>query len=323
LLCRELCSLGRFDRAALFLWPTHPGAVCLAGSHGLDDASLERLLADHDVRPQEIATLLANDGAADQKVARLRLVQLGDGTEPIGFVLAQTIDERPKDDHPWEAIEAFARCAAIALRESVPSSITPTRAAASERTALLALARHLHDTVAQRLTGLALLLENGQESIADSMLARGRDEIAAAIADLRDVVSEATQASTSEPSTPTDELALLRDTHPGVQVCWSRDGVPSDALALDGLAAIVATEALRNVRKHAHPSQVDIAVVEHDEAATITIRNDGVGGAARGTGLGLGLRLMCIEACERGGLVSSGEEEDGTWCMTLIEPRTA
>jgi signal transduction histidine kinase len=49
----------------------------------------------------------------------------------------------------------------------------------------------------------------------------------------------------------------------------------------------VVAEALANVAKHANASKVDVAVIRVGETVRVEVADDGVGGAAAGTGSGL------------------------------------
>jgi signal transduction histidine kinase len=107
-----------------------------------------------------------------------------------------------------------------------------------------------------------------------------------------------------------------------VRVSWPEGlVVPPD---LEPLAQSVLAEALRNVRKHAKASSVDIEVARDEGTFTLSVRNDGLraGRAAGGPGAGggMGLRLAAFEALQVGGVIEFGCAGDGTWRLRLVVP---
>lgn len=183
----------------------------------------------------------------------------------------------------------------------------------------LALARHLHDTVAQRLAGLSYLLSEVEAS-PDDPLFRCREEVDAALDELRDALT--TVAAAPQPTSAPDvttELELLRAARPSATI-----EVPVDDLSFEprGLVAAFLVESLRNVRKHAIPTTVRAEVRHGPDVITITIVNDGVTGI-RGPSCGAGRRLLQVEASLHGGLVESGSADAGAWRQQLLLPTEA
>jgi signal transduction histidine kinase len=107
---------------------------------------------------------------------------------------------------------------------------------------------------------------------------------------------------------------------PPVLVSWPPGlVVPPD---LEPLAQSVLAEALRNVRKHARASSVEVELGRDDATFTLEVRNDGLGrAAARPAGAGgMGLRLAAFEALQAGGVVEFGPAGDGVWRLRLVVP---
>jgi signal transduction histidine kinase len=207
---------------------------------------------------------------------------------------------------------AAARTAAV--------TITPARAGSPQPA--LALARRLHDTVVQRLSGLAYLLAAEDGGMTAEARAHCRAEIGAALAELRETLQTAAGAGPGEAAearTLDAELAAMWDRHPRVQIEW-RD--PSGVLA-GGAPSVLAAclaEGLRNARKHAAPEHVRVTIARDGGLLTAVVANDGAG-ADGGGGTGMGLRLLGIEASLLGGVVESGADaREGWWRMTLILP---
>jgi nitrate/nitrite-specific signal transduction histidine kinase len=91
---------------------------------------------------------------------------------------------------------------------------------------------------------------------------------------------------------------------------------------LEPLAQSVLVEALRNVRKHAAPTRVDVRAFREDRAFILEVVNDGAG---RGNGrhsTGMGLRLAAFEALQEGGFVEFGSRDEGEWKVRLVVPVT-
>jgi signal transduction histidine kinase len=184
----------------------------------------------------------------------------------------------------------------------------------------VALARQLHDTVAQRLAGLSLLLAAVHPE--DERLDRCRDEVAAALAELRSALETSVADADPPPPGLDAELLALRREHPLVRIRWSgAEGLRAGAAG--GLVDTFLGEGIRNARRHARPSEVRIDRVADDALLRITVRNDGVLPERR-VSCGMGLRLLETEAAIAGGLIDSGpSDEEGWWQLRLILPATS
>ena len=86
----------------------------------------------------------------------------------------------------------------------------------------------------------------------------------------------------------------------------------------EGLAQNVLAEAVRNARKHAQPTGIDIALAQDRDALVLQVVNDGVGALPGHSGIGL--RLAALEALHHGALVEFGPEESGRWRVRLLMP---
>jgi signal transduction histidine kinase len=157
------------------------------------------------------------------------------------------------------------------------------------------LERDLHDGAQQRLLAIRLALRLASTRV-------GSND-----AEVRELLADAD----AELMTGLDELrALARGIHPAV---LTDEGLPAALASLacratvpvdirevprerlgapiEAAAYFVASEALANVAKHAHASNVSITVSRHDGWVSLEVADDGVGGAdvSRGSGLS-GLR---------------------------------
>jgi signal transduction histidine kinase len=150
--------------------------------------------------------------------------------------------------------------------------------------------RDLHDGAQQRLVSLALslrVLESSLEpnSAASRELAAARDELDAALAELREL------ARGIHPSILTDrglEAALAavagRSTVP---VELDLDGCGTLPLSVQTTAYFVVAEALTNASKHADCDRIEVRVAVDEGHAIVEVRDDGTGGVDPGRGSGL------------------------------------
>lgn len=304
-LCQELCAISGADRSVLFLG-SDPRAVRSAGSFGVGDAGFEQIAPGRTPAStgaprsylEEIYAALSSSARQAARAGRVVIVPLEIDGRPLGFFLAQGAEPRR------EPTASFARTAALGLRSTSP----------------LAVARQLHDTVAQRLAGLSYLLA-GNGPLAPAERQCCRKEIAASLSDVRAVIEGVLDGEPAHSSTVAGELAALCREHPDVRF----ESALEDAAFGDGLDSLIETfvaEGLRNAREHAQPSRVVVSVESEAETVSITVRNDR-SGARHGGGCGMGLRLLQTQAMLAGGVVEVGPDaEEGWWRARLIVPST-
>jgi signal transduction histidine kinase len=169
------------------------------------------------------------------------------------------------------------------------------------------MAREIHDTLAQGLTGIVTQLQ-AAEHVADDPVAWRRHH-AAATALARESLTEA-RRSVDELRPEPLETGRLADAIGEVAVAWSgRHGIPA-TVTVTGFARALrpevevslfrtAQEALANVAKHASAAtRVGITLSYMDQQVALDVRDDGCGfdpAAARG-GFGLVAMRQRIEA---------------------------
>jgi signal transduction histidine kinase len=188
------------------------------------------------------------------------------------------------------------------------------------------LERNLHDGAQQRLVALAVdLTLIGMKLETDPPGARktltvAQDELAKGLAELREL------ARGIHPAVLTD-----RGLGPALQALVKRAPVPVEITELPGdrlprpveaAAYYLVAEAITNVAKYARASQVSVSVRRSSDCVTVTVSDDGVGGAdtAHCTGLrGLADRIEALE----GHLVLDSPPERGTRiCAEIPAPRS-
>ena len=188
------------------------------------------------------------------------------------------------------------------------------------------VAREIHDTIAQSLTGLVMTAQR-----ANSIAARAPESLGPTLALMENLATEAlAEARTLVASyTPVSvsgglpaTLAVLADrfsAETGVTVI-----VSGEAPDVDREAEVVllrcAQEALANVRKHAHARQVRVSIDATDDGAGLTVTDDGVGIGTQ-DGNGYGLAGMAERVRLVGGTVEVGPDVSGGTTVRVALPR--
>jgi signal transduction histidine kinase len=164
------------------------------------------------------------------------------------------------------------------------------------------LERNLHDGAQQRLVALSLKLSmlNGrlddEPPASRELLAAARDDLAQGLAELRELARGIHPVVLTERGLGAALEALLGRTPVDVVV----EALPDERLSPPVEAAVyyIVSEAVTNVAKYAQASHATVAIRRHDGAATVTVADDGAGGAdpLRGSGLrGLAARVEALD----------------------------
>ena len=147
--------------------------------------------------------------------------------------------------------------------------------------------RDIHDGVQQRVVALSILLarvERAEPAEARRLLSGARGETQQILDDLRDVAWR-TYPEMLQRDGLTAALEALRD-RVAMPVDLAVDGTVVPDRAAETAAYFVASEAVTNAIKHAQASVISIRVRSADDELTVTIEDDGIGGAdPAGTGL--------------------------------------
>jgi PAS domain S-box-containing protein len=207
-----------------------------------------------------------------------------------GAVIVSSVDPRPFPVGAEQRIADFSELAAQALanasaREELAAS--RARIVAAGDAERRRLERNLHDGAQQRLVSLALMLRMAaRRHPGDPDLERAGDELTYALQELRELARGIHPAVLTE-----------RGLEPAVEALATRASVPVDldvALGderlpgpVEAAAYYVVAEALTNVAKYAHASEVSVGVERAEGHACIEVRDDGIGGAAAEGGSGL------------------------------------
>ena len=212
-----------------------------------------------------------------------------------------------------ELVVALAMAAGIAIENARLHDLVRDRALTEDRDRI---ARDLHDSVIQRLFAIGLSLQGTARLVerpeAVMRIGEAIDKLDDTIRQLRKAIFDIELTINKQGLHPkvldlVHELRPVLGLHPQVSFSGPVDAVVTGPLAEEVLAVL--REALTNVGKHAHASQVVITVAAGDELRLI-VADDGDGmGAVSGSGLGL--RNMRQRAERLGGSVELGRSREG------------
>lgn len=187
-------------------------------------------------------------------------------------------------------------------------------AATERREGILAererLAREIHDTVAQDLSSIILLLRSARDAAdAGPQLEIAEQAARGALEDTRRLVRALTPAELTGRSLPEALERVVADVrHFGIDARFVVDGQAGPLPTSAAVALLrVAQGALANVRAHARAGTVVVTLAFQPAAVRVDVADDGVGFDPRGpaatpsSGTGLGLAAMAGRLAEVGG----------------------
>jgi signal transduction histidine kinase len=317
--CRRESCLGRLEMRAVLgnRTPRLPGLRLAAGA-GVGGRVLDtgRVLSVADYRESAASAELVELTAREEGIGSLTCVPVSFGGVVRGVLHAGVRRCEPFGPGPVEALTRVATYAGAALAAARDRARVEEVAAMRERRRLT---RVLHDDFAQRLFSIGVGARVARERAATghpelmSQLLRVEQEIATAGAALR-----ATMRSLDVPDTPASALAVtLREDLGAFQ---RRSGIPGHLIVLGESAAIeagrtqtlvrAAREGLRNVERHAQASEVVLTLCVDDQAAEVSVQDDGVGPNGTSTGTGMGLRGLRDEIARLGGGLRLSRNDD-------------
>jgi signal transduction histidine kinase len=181
---------------------------------------------------------------------------------------------------------AFIATTLLSRRMYLPVQALTDHAVLEERTRL---AREIHDTLAQQLTGIVLELE-----AADTLLNRGSEGRAKSSVEkarelARGALQEARRSVWNLRPAPLSASGLVAAIGHEVEAWEERTGIPArfKARAVPAHPALSPTaevallrigqEALSNAARHGKPEHVDVELRAHAQELVLSIRDDGVG----------------------------------------------
>lgn len=348
-LCESICQAVDLDRAVLFQYDTELRRGRPLGGYGIDpDVAFGDAYVDPDtarfVREAFEHDAVIEIGGSDLAAAtpsafktltegrRAVCVPVTSAGRWVGLLLADRAETAP-------VLTARERALLLSLGKALALAAMArrvTRRHEQERMLRqrVEMARDVHDGVVQRLFGVSLALA-GDGPLSAEDRARCGAEIEAAMEQLRDTV--AGRQPTDEPHASEPLADLLRSW----QVANDDVDLRFDAAELDAISTQMAPvvrsaviEALRNARKHADVTWIEVRASREDDALVVEVVNDGARGpgpvgepgavhrdrAPNESASRMGLRLLSIEALQAGGLLEHGARDGSTWGLRLLLP---
>jgi PAS domain S-box-containing protein len=288
-----IMEIGLDDRVRLW----NPAAEQIFG-WSADEVLGKAPLTIPEDRQEEFRWLSAHE-AAGQGYAGFETVRMHRDGRPIDVELSAA----PLRDASGEVVGTMAVLSDITDRKRQEEELRASRARIleAEDRARRRLERNLHDGAQQRLVAISVALRLAESKLLDrpeeaATLVRGsRDELALALDELREL------ARGIHPAVLTD-----RGLRPALEALVGRSAIPVEletpdervAPAVEAAAYYVVAEALTNVVKYGGASSALVSVARDDGRLTVTVADDGVGGAdpAMGSGLrGLADRVAALD----------------------------
>jgi len=211
-----------------------------------------------------------------------------------GFMIAASKPGRPIPTDTEARLARFTELVATAVSNATTRSeliASRARIVAAGDEARRRIERNLHDGTQQRLIALGLDVETVRDSIpadqqdAQSGLERIRHELEAVLDDVRELSRGLHPALLSQAGLGPSLRALARKSPIPVKLNVSVGERPSEST--ETAVYYVISEALANVVKHAHASEISVALRTSASGIQATIEDDGVGGAEASAGSGL------------------------------------
>jgi PAS domain S-box-containing protein len=220
-----------------------------------------------------------------------------------GFMIAAAKPGRPIPVDTEQRLARFTELVATAVSNATTRSeliASRARIVAAGDEARRRMERNLHDGTQQRLIGLGLDLQAARaripEELADAHaeLERIGDDLEAVLEDVRELSHGLHPALLSRAGLGPSLRELARRSPLPVELNVSVSERPSESI--ETAVYYVISEALANVVKHAHASEISLALRTSASGIRATIADDGVGGAEASAGSGLVGLIDRVEA---------------------------
>ncbi len=329
-LCEATCRLAHLRRAVIFLWDDARREVRAVGSTTVplevfsgtyvstENVPIARAaLADDRVVevhehfeehvPSELVALL--------HPRNLVCTPMSAGGRWFGVLVGEREDDGRLEEPERQTLWTLGKVAALAASVRIA---TRQQERARRLTERIDLVREVHEQVVQRLFGVGMVL-GAEGPLSEQDRGRCLEEVRAAAAELRVVMNRPlARTPPAAGRTLAETLTRLTAEHPdlGLRVQWEPGAaVPA---RFEARAQNVLAEAVRNARKHAQPTGIDIALAHDRGALVLQIVNDGA--QPRSERSGMGLRLAALEALHHGALVEFGPEDASRWRVRLMMP---
>ncbi|HEX4579142.1 MAG TPA: histidine kinase [Candidatus Dormibacteraeota bacterium] len=265
-----------------------------AGYTMVDD--LPKLVTHHPARLGDAADEMAEGVAVavgggsltvrQSSAGRVVAIPVAAGGAPLGALAALVPSSVQVPERIRILLGAVADQVGLALRTARFAEEGRELAVLEERTRL---AREIHDTLAQQLTGIVLQLEAAEAMQSRNRGERTRDLVVAAREQARLALQEARRSVWNLRPTPLEAAGLTAavaleaerfGTRSGIAVTVRNDGVPRAlALAPQSEVAVfrILQEALANAGHHSHAHLVEVELRASEGELILSISDDGAG----------------------------------------------
>jgi signal transduction histidine kinase len=186
------------------------------------------------------------------------------------------------------------------------------------------LERNLHDGTQQRLVSLAMNLGmarerfDGESEPVRLAIAAAHDEAVLALTELREFIRGLHPAVLSDRGLVAALSGLAARAPLPVRL---RVDVPKPAApGVEAVAYFIVSEAIANVVKHAQATRAEVTVTRSGDLLSITVTDDGRGGATPAAGDGTGLRGLAQRAAAVDGTLSIDSPPGGPTIITAELP---
>jgi len=280
----------------------------------VDHAGGEHLVAEHGARPAAVQALPIT--YRGEQVGRLLLPRDGVRASLL------TPDERLLADVVRQAAAAARASSLAAELQRSREQLVAAREEERRR-----LRRDLHDGLGPSLGAVVLRIDTARNlassrpAEADAVLRQARDEVAAALADVRRLVHDLRPPSLDDLGLvgairQQAERLLLPRVAVEVVAGADAEGLPA---AVEVAAYRIASEALANVARHARATHCTVALESADGSLTVTVTDDG-GGISPDAPAGVGLVSLRERAAELGGRCTVSCPEGGGTVVQAVLP---
>lgn len=329
-LCQATARLARLSRAVVFVWDDGRRLVRAAGTYRVPlEAFSGRRVGTFNVPIARAA--LAEDRVVEayedfeaqmppELVERLRprnlvCTPMSSGGAWYGIIMGERISGDPLTDAERHTLWTLGKVAALAASAGAATRHLERSRHLKER---VALARELHERVSQRLFALGLVL-GGPDPLTDEQRERCLAEVREASRDLAAAVQRPlAPVADASGTTLVEELERLVAEQPEAGIRPVTEPGVAVPERFEPLAQAVLAEALRNARKHARPTGIDVALARERDVLVLQVVNDGVAGRPQRSGMGL--NLAALEALHAGALVEFGPTAPERWRVRLVMP---
>lgn len=333
-LCRSTCELAQLDRALMLMYDQDLRRVRPVGAHAMDTSDFRDAFVHADTAPIARRALAEDavqqvDGntlevpAEFEHLVRGRRILCVPVSAPGNWVgvmfVDRGIDAEPVDEEDLELLWTLGKAVALA---STARAATRQTELARQLQNRIDLAREIHDGVIQRLFGVSLVLSATDDALGPEERARCADEVQQALGDLRAALQRPLSATPPPPTLASfsAEVGRLAVAHGDIHLRYEQGEDADIPEELAPLAQSVLAEAVRNARRHATPSFVNVRTRRGDDTFVLDVENDGVTPEPAPHAPGVGLRLVAFEALQYGGVLEFGPRGDDRWQVRLVVP---